>query len=120
VRRTKRAFEQTHFQGLSPFDRISQQKLKLLLASKNVSFLSNRHENINKLYTVFEDAKRVTLILEYCSRGDVFKLLAEWKGHMDEETVVLRVRAAVFSFFRRKGARTCFPWYNSSAEFCGP
>lgn len=50
-----------------------------------------RHENLNKLYMVFEDARRVTLVLEYCSQGDVFKMLAEHKGHMDEEVVVLRV-----------------------------
>ncbi|GAQ86022.1 hypothetical protein KFL_002660030 [Klebsormidium nitens] len=52
-----------------------------------------RHENLNKLYMVFEDARRVTLILEYCSQGDVFKMLAEHKGHMDEEVVVVRVLA---------------------------
>ena len=50
-----------------------------------------RHENLNKLYMVFEDARRVTLVLEYCSQGDVFKMLAEHKGHMDEEVVVVRV-----------------------------
>ena len=44
-----------------------------------------RHPNILRLYGYFYDEKRVYLIIEYASNGELFKLLREF-NHFDEKT----------------------------------
>lgn len=44
-----------------------------------------RHPNILRLYGYFHDRKRVYLILEYASQGELYKAL-QAKGHFDEAT----------------------------------
>lgn len=51
-----------------------------------------RHEHLNKLYIAFENTQRVILILEYCGKGDVSRMLASNPGGIAEETVVVEVR----------------------------
>jgi hypothetical protein len=49
-----------------------------------------------QLYGSFEDERHVSLVMEHCTAGDLFKTMLVHGGVLDEHWVAIQVRSCIF------------------------